>query len=284
METISNQNTQSPDTKTITQLLSPWVRHLGLLTTILAVYGYCVMQGVANALHIEGGSLWGAPSDVLHYAFLGIVAVFNRFPDPSNLGWLGKILSQWIFWFSVVCIMFLAWMAFIMDKSPDAYAARNHRLKNNWLTRFMQRKVRNLAVWQWALVITSSLTIPIMLLAAWFGLLVTAAVILLFGLLGISTGLAHVADQKPANPYCITAPAPQDLTAQAVRCVQVRWQADGQTQSETGILITSTSNYALLIKPGSAYGLRVPLNGHAILEAVSQLETAPPTPKHPLTN
>lgn len=284
MEIISNQNAKSPEATKISQQLAPWVRYLGLSTSVLAVYGYCVMQGVADALHIEGGSLWGSPSDVLHYAFLGIVSFLSRIPDAISLAALQNMLMQWSYWFYTALIAIFAWVVMRTDRSAGAIEERQARVKNHRLARWMREEFKSIPRYQLALVASTPLVIPAFMVGMWISLVCIGGALALFGLLGISTGLAHVADQKPTNPYCITATAPRDSSAKAVRCVRVRWQADGQTHSETGILVASTSSYALLIKSGSAHGLRVPLNGHAILEAVSQLETAPTTPKDPPTN
>lgn len=273
MDKYSNQSLKTPGTGNITRLVSPWLRYLGSLTTVLTVYGYCVMQGVADALNIEGGNLWGAPTDVLHYAFLGIVTIVNRLADHLSPNWFDEIFYQWPFWFATIMIMLYTWAAFRIERSPEAYAARNHLLRNNQLTFWMQKKVGNLTLWQWALVIASPMSIIATMLIAWLGLLMTAAAVVIFGGLGLSSGLAHVANHTPANSYCMTAPAPQEKNAHAVRCVRVRWLTNGQIQSETGILIASASTYALLANPGALKGRRVPLTDQTILETVDNLQS-----------
>ncbi|MFM7002189.1 MAG: hypothetical protein ACKOXU_14210 [Limnohabitans sp.] len=270
MDPISTPKMNAPEISAVSQFFSPLMRRLSALTSVLAVYGYCVMQGVANALDMEGGNLWSAPGDVLHYAFLGIMTAVKRFPSYPNLTWLGDIIFQWRFWLATGMVVCLTWFSLTLDRSTEAYAARNHRLKNNWLTYWAQKKFGHLKLWQWFLLIASSLLIPSILIMAWFSLLTTAAVIIFFGFIGFSNGLNHVDDHYSTKPHCIAAMPSQDSDTHTVHCVRVRWQADGIEHIETGFLIASSSSYALLAKPTARKGLRVPLNDKTILEAVDK--------------
>lgn len=253
------------------QSLTDTAKLLGISTTLLAIYGFFVMQGVADALFLEGGSLWGSAGDVFHYAFLGLLTLLERIPKGIDFEVAQKLFSQSLYWIYTIIVAGYAFFYFKLDRSDEAYEKR----KKWWVeipsSNLLRSPFKGLLRFQIAVIVSTPLWIPALLLGIWIVVVTVTAIAAMYALLGIQSGSNYVADQKQATPYCVSATAPQDQNARPVRCVRVRWQADGQIRTEVGILITSTSTYVLLMQPGTSKGKRVPLSGHTILEPVDHL-------------
>ena len=271
MHSTHNSKDMKSSNETHLRPLIDTAKLLGASTTMLAIYGYFVMHGVADALSIDGGSLWGSASDVFHYAFLGLLTLLARLPTSMDFEVIQGLFAHWLYWFYTVIVLAFFYFYFKLDRSTAAYERRRKWWMEIPSSNWLRSPFKGLLRFQIAVIASTPIWIPALLLGIWFVVVTAAATVAMFALLGIQSGTNYVADQRPSTPYCVSATVPQDQSARPVRCVRVRWQADGQTQTEVGILITSTSSYALLMQPGTSIGKRVPLSGQAILEPVDHL-------------
>lgn len=114
------------------------------------------------------------------------------------------------------------------------------------------------------------------MIVLWFVLALVGLVFAVVAMIGIGNGAAYVTDNSPKAYHCTASPqAAASDHHNPLRCVRVRWQADGQSFAESGILITSTASYALLLNPNTRKARRVPMTGQTILESVDTLEGVP---------
>jgi hypothetical protein len=251
--------------------LTKWAGGLGAITTVLGVYGYFVMLGIGDALHLDGGNLAGTTADVLHFAALGLITFLSKMPEFFTVKLFKSLFLNWNLAFMGFAMMLLAWVMLATERSPEAYAMRRSALKNHRYMQWFFRKWKGLAVYQWFIICIAPFSVPIVVAGVGFIFIWIMFWVVMFAWLGMHNGLGYVDSFQLQQAQCSAAVTVHDKNHPSVNCVQVRWVADGKELTERGFLITSTSNYVLLYDPTTRQGKRVPLSGQAILESVESL-------------
>ncbi len=220
---------------------------IALITAVLPIYGYFVMVGVADALHLDAGLLWGSTFDVFHFAFLGFVGMTTWLPnDPWTTFW--RLLLQPVNFLLMGYATVMVWVMVSADRSPAAIHQRRQAWLNSAPLRGLKTPVLGLSLYKWFLVPLSALIFPMALLAVWVGVLFFSAIVLFSVLFGMAGGRSYV-DLVQSSQVCEPNPANRKISSdseKAASCVQVQWWADGKQFEVSGFLMASTSTYVLL--------------------------------------
>ena len=245
---------------------------MGVISVMISGFGYFAMQGVADALGLDGGLLWSTPSDVFHYAFLGLMGVSSFLPgEPMAPLW--RLLSQPISWLMAIQVSVLVWVLITTDRSPQAIAKRRQDWLDSLALRWLQRPVAKRPLYQWLSVVLSVLIFPAVMVAMWLGVLMFLGGLFMTVLFGMASGHGYVSSVL-SLPVCeagsSAAPAPSTGTG---RCVTVQWRDSGQVLEKTGQLLTATSSYVLLrethLQPHRV--VRIPVSSSTLVTTVQNI-------------
>lgn len=227
--------------------LSAVMAIFAVATAALPIFGYFVMLGVADALHLDAGLLWGSASDVFHFAFMGFLGLSTWLPtDPLALMW--RQLQQPMNWGIMGYIVLLVWVMVSTDRSPVAIRQRRQIWLNSaWMQRF-KAPIYRVSLYKWLLVPLSVLIFPMALFAFWLGLVFLWGVLVISALFGMSSGRSYVDLVQSATTCSVLAPKQAKSDDQAIsgRCVRVQWWVEGKQFEVSGFLIVATSTYVLL--------------------------------------
>ncbi len=262
-------------TKTKTTANNPWsflsnlTAIVGLVTVLVGVYGYFTMQGVADALGLDGGLLWSSPSDVLHYAFVGLMGLTTFLPDEPMIS-LWRAMSQPVIWLIALQVSVMVWVLSTTDRSPQAIAKRRQVWLNSLILRWSQWPFAKRPLYQWLLALLSVLIFPIVMAVMWLGVLLLFGGMLLIILFGMSSGFGYVRLVQ-SLPNCesrpLVAQSAMDSSAKMQRCVMVQWRDGDQLLRKSGLLLVATSSYILLSERHHTtfQTLRIPLSSSTLI-------------------
>jgi len=246
---------------------------VAVVTAALPVYGYFVMLGVAEALHLDAGLLWGSAFDVFHFAFLGFVGMSTWLPSDPWASFL-RLLLQPVNYLIMGYAMVLVWVLVSTDRSPAAIRQRRQAWLNSVPLRSFKTPVLGISLYKWFLVPLSALIFPMALLAVWVGVLFFWALLMASALFGMAGGRSYI-DLVQSSKVCASLSANRtkaDDQANAGRCVQVQWWTDGKQFKVSGFLMASTSSYVFLkdLDLSKPQIKRIPVSSTTVVTTMTQ--------------